>query len=213
MAIGSWGTGMRAFSEQDPIRVFLLDDHAVVRRGLADPPRRGTPRQRLGNADTAEHALVRGPAPPGHSRRPPARRPAGRHHGRRVRTAPETEQGLGPGVSGRTRRRPLMRPLRGHGRDPPACRCRRNGRPLSPKAAVPGGEDRQEPRLTAESSRTQSVASRFFTSTTSAIPSTSATSRAIVADGSLPVSSTIPSCTVTATLCRSAGGQQASSVA
>ncbi|MFD4605952.1 DNA-binding response regulator, partial [Streptomyces sp. NPDC058464] len=26
----------RTFSEQDPIRVFLLDDHEVVRRGITD---------------------------------------------------------------------------------------------------------------------------------------------------------------------------------
>ncbi|MEU0039179.1 DNA-binding response regulator, partial [Streptomyces sp. NPDC006333] len=26
----------RAFTEQNPIRVFLLDDHEVVRRGLTD---------------------------------------------------------------------------------------------------------------------------------------------------------------------------------
>ncbi|TRO57165.1 DNA-binding response regulator, partial [Streptomyces sp. IB201691-2A2] len=29
-------TEARTFTEQNPIRVFLLDDHEVVRRGLSD---------------------------------------------------------------------------------------------------------------------------------------------------------------------------------
>ncbi|MEU8591222.1 response regulator transcription factor [Streptomyces sp. NPDC048664] len=52
----------RTFSEQDPIRVFLLDDHEVVRRGLADLLDSEPDITVVGDADTAEHALVRGPA-------------------------------------------------------------------------------------------------------------------------------------------------------
>ncbi|MEU6665921.1 response regulator transcription factor [Streptomyces sp. NPDC046727] len=52
----------RSFTEQDPIRVFLLDDHEVVRRGLADLLDAEPDISVVGDADTAEHALVRGPA-------------------------------------------------------------------------------------------------------------------------------------------------------
>jgi DNA-binding NarL/FixJ family response regulator len=52
----------RTFSEQDPIRVFLLDDHEVVRRGLADLLDAEPDISVVGDADTVEHALARGPA-------------------------------------------------------------------------------------------------------------------------------------------------------
>ncbi|WP_330455585.1 response regulator transcription factor [Streptomyces sp. NBC_00820] len=52
----------RTFTEQDPIRVFLLDDHEVVRRGLTDLLDAEPDIRVIGDADTAEHALVRGPA-------------------------------------------------------------------------------------------------------------------------------------------------------
>ncbi|GHE13540.1 DNA-binding response regulator [Streptomyces alanosinicus] len=48
---------------QDPIRVFLLDHHEVARRGLTDLLDAGPDIQVVGDADTAEHALTRGPAP------------------------------------------------------------------------------------------------------------------------------------------------------
>ncbi|MFI8242264.1 response regulator [Streptomyces sp. NPDC085866] len=50
------------FTEQHPIRVFLLDDHEVVRRGLADLLDAEPDISVVGDADTAEHALTRGPA-------------------------------------------------------------------------------------------------------------------------------------------------------
>ncbi|KUJ35942.1 Transcriptional regulatory protein DevR (DosR) [Streptomyces sp. MBT84] len=52
----------RTFSEQHPIRVFLLDDHEVVRRGLADLLDTEPDISVVGDADTVEHALARGPA-------------------------------------------------------------------------------------------------------------------------------------------------------
>jgi DNA-binding NarL/FixJ family response regulator len=52
----------RTFSQQDPIRVFLLDDHEVVRRGLADLLDAEPDISVVGDADTVEHALARGPA-------------------------------------------------------------------------------------------------------------------------------------------------------
>ncbi|WP_225829923.1 response regulator transcription factor [Streptomyces sp. NK08204] len=52
----------RTFTEQNPIRVFLLDDHEVVRRGLTDLLDAEPDICVVGDADTAEHALVRGPA-------------------------------------------------------------------------------------------------------------------------------------------------------
>ncbi|KUN00089.1 LuxR family transcriptional regulator [Streptomyces yokosukanensis] len=55
-------TEPRTFTEQDPIRVFLLDDHEVVRRGLADLLDAEPDIHVVGDADTAEHALTRGPA-------------------------------------------------------------------------------------------------------------------------------------------------------
>ena len=50
------------FTEQNPIRVFLLDDHEVVRRGLADLLDAEPDISVVGDADTVEHALARGPA-------------------------------------------------------------------------------------------------------------------------------------------------------
>ncbi|MFB7497513.1 response regulator [Streptomyces sp. NPDC056161] len=52
----------RTFTEQDPIRVFLLDDHEVVRRGLIDLLDSEPDITVVGDADTAQHAIVRGPA-------------------------------------------------------------------------------------------------------------------------------------------------------
>ncbi|MGW0510194.1 response regulator [Streptomyces olivaceoviridis] len=52
----------RTFTEQDPIRVFLVDDHEVVRRGLADLLDTEPDIRVVGDADTAGHALARGPA-------------------------------------------------------------------------------------------------------------------------------------------------------
>ncbi|MFF0096579.1 response regulator [Streptomyces canus] len=55
-------TGTRSFTEQDPIRVFLLDDHEVVRRGITDLLDAEPDISVVGDADTVEHALVRRPA-------------------------------------------------------------------------------------------------------------------------------------------------------
>ncbi|WP_406155002.1 response regulator transcription factor [Streptomyces sp. NBC_00882] len=55
-------TGTRSFTEQDPIRVFLLDDHEVVRRGITDLLDAEPDISVVGDADTVQHALVRGPA-------------------------------------------------------------------------------------------------------------------------------------------------------
>jgi two-component system response regulator DevR len=52
----------RTFTAQNPIRVFLLDDHEVVRRGLTDLLDSEPDISVVGDADSAEHALVRGPA-------------------------------------------------------------------------------------------------------------------------------------------------------
>jgi DNA-binding NarL/FixJ family response regulator len=52
----------RTFSEQNPIRVFLLDDHEVVRRGLADLLEDEPDISVIGDAGTVDHALARGPA-------------------------------------------------------------------------------------------------------------------------------------------------------
>jgi DNA-binding NarL/FixJ family response regulator len=52
----------RTFTAQDPIRVFLLDDHEVVRRGLTDLLDSEPDISVVGDADSVEHALVRGPA-------------------------------------------------------------------------------------------------------------------------------------------------------
>ncbi|MFI9645848.1 response regulator [Streptomyces sp. NPDC052040] len=50
------------FTEEHPIRVFLLDDHEVVRRGLADLLDAEPEISVVGDADTVEHALTRAPA-------------------------------------------------------------------------------------------------------------------------------------------------------
>ncbi|MEU1409737.1 response regulator transcription factor [Streptomyces sp. NPDC005728] len=55
-------TETRTFTELDPIRVFLLDDHEVVRRGLADLLGAEPDIRVVGDADTAHQALARGPA-------------------------------------------------------------------------------------------------------------------------------------------------------
>ncbi|MER6187546.1 response regulator transcription factor [Streptomyces sp. NPDC001652] len=55
-------TEARTFSETDPIRVFLLDDHEVVRRGLTDLLDSEPDISVVGDAGTVEHALARGPA-------------------------------------------------------------------------------------------------------------------------------------------------------
>ncbi|MFE7110423.1 response regulator [Streptomyces sp. NPDC057575] len=50
------------FSAQRPIRVFLLDDHEVVRRGVQDLLDAEPDIEVVGDAGTADHALARGPA-------------------------------------------------------------------------------------------------------------------------------------------------------
>ncbi|NUQ97671.1 MAG: response regulator transcription factor [Streptomyces sp.] len=55
-------TEARTFTAQDPIRVFLLDDHEVVRRGLADLLDGEPDISVVGDAENVEHALVRAPA-------------------------------------------------------------------------------------------------------------------------------------------------------
>ncbi|MEU8929125.1 response regulator transcription factor [Streptomyces sp. NPDC048409] len=55
-------TAARTFTERDPIRVFLLDDHEVVRRGITDLLGAEPDIAVVGDADSAEQALVRGPA-------------------------------------------------------------------------------------------------------------------------------------------------------
>ncbi|MER6102927.1 response regulator transcription factor [Streptomyces sp. NPDC001832] len=52
----------RRFSAQRPIRVFLLDDHEVVRRGVQDLLDAEPDIEVVGDAGTADHALARGPA-------------------------------------------------------------------------------------------------------------------------------------------------------
>ena len=52
----------RTFTEEHPIRVFLLDDHEVVRRGLTDLLDAEPDISVVGDAENAEHALARGPA-------------------------------------------------------------------------------------------------------------------------------------------------------
>ncbi|MFI5520992.1 response regulator [Streptomyces platensis] len=51
-----------AFSPHRAIRVFLLDDHEVVRRGVADLLDAEADIEVVGDAGTAAQALVRGPA-------------------------------------------------------------------------------------------------------------------------------------------------------
>ncbi|SEP86266.1 response regulator [Streptomyces radiopugnans] len=55
-------TQAQQFSPQDPIRVFLLDDHEVVRRGVHDMLDAEPDIEVVGEAGTAEQALARGPA-------------------------------------------------------------------------------------------------------------------------------------------------------
>jgi DNA-binding NarL/FixJ family response regulator len=55
-------TEARTFTEQDPIRVFLVDDHEVVRRGITDLLDSEPDISVIGDADSVEHALARGPA-------------------------------------------------------------------------------------------------------------------------------------------------------
>ncbi|MBX9360603.1 response regulator [Streptomyces massasporeus] len=55
-------TESRSFTEEHPIRVFLLDDHEVVRRGLADLLDSEPDIAVVGDAENVEHALARGPA-------------------------------------------------------------------------------------------------------------------------------------------------------
>ncbi|MFE2427644.1 response regulator [Streptomyces sp. NPDC059373] len=55
-------TEAREFSPRTPIRVFLLDDHEVVRRGLHDLLDAEPDIEVVGEAGTIDHALVRGPA-------------------------------------------------------------------------------------------------------------------------------------------------------
>ncbi|WP_416981894.1 response regulator [Streptomyces sp. T028] len=52
----------RTFTEQHPIRVFLLDDHEVVRRGLADLLDAEPDISVVGDAGSVDQALARGPA-------------------------------------------------------------------------------------------------------------------------------------------------------
>lgn len=51
-----------AFSAAAPVRVFLLDDHEVVRRGLRDLLDAESDIEVVGEASTAQQALARGPA-------------------------------------------------------------------------------------------------------------------------------------------------------
>jgi DNA-binding NarL/FixJ family response regulator len=55
-------TQPRQFSPQTPIRVFLLDDHEVVRRGVHDLLDAEPDIEVVGEAGSADHALARGPA-------------------------------------------------------------------------------------------------------------------------------------------------------
>ncbi|WP_344026414.1 response regulator transcription factor [Streptomyces luteireticuli] len=52
----------RTFSQERPIRVFLLDDHEVVRRGIHDLLDAEDDVTVVGEAGTVERALARGPA-------------------------------------------------------------------------------------------------------------------------------------------------------
>ncbi|AMW08618.1 DNA-binding response regulator [Streptomyces qaidamensis] len=55
-------TEPRTFTEEHPIRVFLLDDHEVVRRGLTDLLNAESDISVVGDAENDEHALARGSA-------------------------------------------------------------------------------------------------------------------------------------------------------
>lgn len=52
----------RVFSREEPVRVFLLDDHEVVRRGIQDLLDAEDDITVVGEAGTIEQALTRGPA-------------------------------------------------------------------------------------------------------------------------------------------------------
>ncbi|MEV4434836.1 response regulator transcription factor [Streptomyces sp. NPDC049585] len=52
----------RVFSGEEPVRVFLLDDHEVVRRGIRDLLEAEEDIVVAGEAGTIEQALARGPA-------------------------------------------------------------------------------------------------------------------------------------------------------
>ncbi|MFE6892541.1 response regulator [Streptomyces sp. NPDC057694] len=52
----------RTFSADDPVRILLLDDHEVVRRGLRDLLGAEPDLEVVGEAATAAQALARGPA-------------------------------------------------------------------------------------------------------------------------------------------------------
>ncbi len=53
---------MPQFSAQSPIRVFLVDDHEVVRRGVHDLLDAEPDIEVIGEAESASHAMARGPA-------------------------------------------------------------------------------------------------------------------------------------------------------
>lgn len=53
---------VRTFSPERPIRVFLLDDHEVVRRGVRDLLEAEPDMDMVGDAATGAQALTRGPA-------------------------------------------------------------------------------------------------------------------------------------------------------
>ncbi|MFF3400183.1 response regulator [Streptomyces sp. NPDC002659] len=55
-------TEARTFTEEDPVRVFLVDDHEVVRRGLTDLLDAEPDITVVGDAGSVEQALARGPA-------------------------------------------------------------------------------------------------------------------------------------------------------
>ncbi|TQK50034.1 LuxR family two component transcriptional regulator [Streptomyces sp. SLBN-118] len=55
-------TEVRTFTAEDPVRVFLVDDHEVVRRGLTDLLDAEPDITVVGDAGSVEQALARGPA-------------------------------------------------------------------------------------------------------------------------------------------------------
>lgn len=55
-------SGVREFSADNPIKVFLLDDHEVVRRGVHDLLESEPDISVVGEAGTSEQAIARGPA-------------------------------------------------------------------------------------------------------------------------------------------------------
>lgn len=60
--VGADVSETREFSADRPIRVFLLDDHEVVRRGVHDLLDSEPDMRVVGDASTSEQALTRGPA-------------------------------------------------------------------------------------------------------------------------------------------------------